>query len=74
MQAVIGNKISNFLMAFGVIGGGIILAFMKGWKMALVLSAFIPFSLVVGCILACVTRKSDRTLHPIANRLDGNAI
>lgn len=57
IQNAIGEKVGKFIQWTAAFVGGVVIAFIKGWKLALVLMACIPSIVIVGAILAKVLIK-----------------
>lgn len=74
LQTAIGSKCQTFLMGVSLIVGGLIIAVMRGWKLAAILMSFIPVMLGVGLISNFLTRKTDAITDTIGHRLSGNAL
>jgi ATP-binding cassette subfamily B (MDR/TAP) protein 1 len=74
LQVAIGIRAQTFLMSTSLIVGGVTIALVRGWKLAIILMSFIPVMFVTGLISNCINRKADSATDKISNRLSGNAL
>uniref|UniRef100_A0A7N0REW6 ABC transporter B family member 9 n=1 Tax=Kalanchoe fedtschenkoi TaxID=63787 RepID=A0A7N0REW6_KALFE len=73
IQEAIGEKVGKFIQLASTFVGGFIIAFIKGWKLALVLLPSIPVMVVAGAAMALVmSRMSSRVQSAYADA--GNVV
>lgn len=71
IQEAIGEKVGKFIQWTSAFVGGVVIAFVKGWKLALVLMACIPALVITGVVLTkAVIKLSSRTQMAYAKAED----
>ncbi|KAK4489249.1 hypothetical protein RD792_005046 [Penstemon davidsonii] len=73
IQEAMGEKVGKFIQLTSTFIGGFILAFVKGWRLALVLSSCIPAIAITGGILAMIM-SSMSSKAQIAYAEAGNVV
>lgn len=77
IQSGIGDKIGNTLQAFTTLVGGLIVAFVVGWKLALVMLAVCPLIVLAGALTGKVMgslSSKEQTAYAEAGAIAEQAI
>ncbi|KAK4440112.1 ABC transporter B family member 9 [Sesamum alatum] len=62
IQEAMGEKVGKFIQFMSTFFGGFIIAFIKGWRLALVLSSCIPaLAIAGGCVSLVMSKMSSRS-------------
>ncbi|CAN1292876.1 ABC transporter B family member 11 [Linum perenne] len=63
IQEAMGEKVGKFLQLAATFVGGLVIAFIRGWRLALVMLSAIPFMVLSGGIMAKVITKVSANGH-----------
>lgn len=61
-QGAIGEKVPTFIMAIAMLISGFVIAFVKGWKLALVILSTLPLLGVAGFIYVGIIQNKDKKI------------
>ncbi|XP_002967417.2 ABC transporter B family member 21 [Selaginella moellendorffii] len=59
IQDAIGEKVGKFVQLLSTFFGGFILAFIRGWRLALVVSSVLPLLVIAGATMAMLISKTS---------------
>mgnify|MGYP000884205006 FL=1 len=72
-QGAIGEKNATFIMTFAMLISGFVIAYVKGWKMALVMTATMPALIISGIIYMAIIQNKDKKMTAAYSAAGGKA-
>jgi ATP-binding cassette subfamily B (MDR/TAP) protein 1 len=61
-QGAIGEKNATFIMTLAMLISGFVIAYVKGWKMALVMTTTMPALIVGGIVYVMIIQNKDKQM------------